>query len=160
MANDLIAERVAALNAEAGNFDRALAILKDTYFFPWEIYRGVRILYEDANIGKGLKLLQGGDYEKAAACFQEVMRYPRNIGVGESWRKANAEAWYWIGVAQEKSGDVKSAPGSWTKAADEPRPAVSALSYFRAKALRKLGREKEAIAVLRRASCLCRGQHP
>jgi tetratricopeptide (TPR) repeat protein len=148
MANDLIAERVASFHADCADFDRALAILDGTYFFPWEVYRGVRFLYMDACIGKGIQLLRQDKAQEAVASFRKVMVYPRTIGVGESRYKANAEAWYRIGVAQEKTGDVTAARESWRQAAEEPRPVPDALCYYRARALQKLGQEKEAGAAV------------
>jgi hypothetical protein len=64
--------------------------------------------------------------------------------VGESRWKSNAEAWYRIGQAQEAAGDAGAARESWTRAAEEPRPVVDALSYYRAMALRRLARNAEA----------------
>ena len=144
MANDLIAERVAACHAEAGQFDRALEIIAQTWFFPWEIYKGVRYLYVDAAIGRGIQLAKQGRNDEAIASFREAMNYPRNIGVGESRWKTNAEAWYRIGEAQLKAGDQEAARDSWTRAAEEPRPIPDALCYYRGMALRRLGRGAEA----------------
>ena len=148
MANDLIAERVAACHADAGEFDRALEIVAKTWFFPWEIYKGVRYLYVDAVIGRGIQLAKLGSNDKAIASFRKAMSYPRNIGVGESRWKTNAEAWYRIGVVQLKAGDPVAARDSWTRAADEPRPVTDAFCYYRAMALRRLGRGAEADSAL------------
>jgi len=147
-ANDLIAERVAACHADAGEFDQALQIIAKTWFFPWEVYKGVRYLYVNAAIGRGIQLAKKDRHEEAIASFREAMRYPRNIGVGESRWKSNAESWYRIGQVQQKAGDAKAARDSWTNAAEEPRPAAEALCYYRAIALRRLGRDREADSAL------------
>ncbi|MGO9310159.1 MAG: DUF5107 domain-containing protein [Spirochaetia bacterium] len=146
--NDLIAERVAACRADAAEFGDALQIIAKTWFFPWEIYKGVRFLYVDATIGKGIQLAKAGRHQEAIARYREAMLYPRNVGVGESRWKSNAEAWYRIGRAQEAAGDAAAARESWTRAAEEPRPVVDALSYYRAMALRRLGRNAEADTAL------------
>jgi tetratricopeptide (TPR) repeat protein len=148
MANDLIAERVAACHAEAGEFDLALEIIAKTWFFPWEIYKGVRHLYVDAVIGRGIQLAKQGRNDEAIASFRKAMSYPRNIGVGESRWKTNAEAWYRIGDAQLKAGDHVTARESWTRAADEPRPVIDVFCYYKAMALRRLGRGAEADSAL------------
>jgi tetratricopeptide (TPR) repeat protein len=146
--NDLIAERMAACYADAGEFDRALQIITKTWFFPWEIYKGVRYLYVDAVIGGGIQLEKKGRHNEAIASYREAMSYSRNVGVGESRWKSNAEAWYRIGLAQEAAGDSTAARESWTRAAEEPRPVVDALCYYKAMALRRLGREGEAGSVM------------
>jgi tetratricopeptide (TPR) repeat protein len=142
--NDLIAERVAAMHADCQDFDGALGILLKVFFFPWEVYKGVRWLYVDCCVGKGIRLSAQGKHAEAIASFQAVMSYPRNIGVGEPYRKANAEAWLRIGVARHAMGDAPKALECWRHAADEPRPAADALCYYQARALQRLGRAGDA----------------
>jgi tetratricopeptide (TPR) repeat protein len=112
--NDVIAERVAMFHADHGDFDRALRILSSGYFYPWEIYKGVRLLYIDTLIGKGLQLEQANKYREAIASYRQVLSYPRNIGVGEPYYKANAEALHRIGLALEAR---QGRPGSSALAA-------------------------------------------
>jgi len=146
--NDVVAERMVACLVDAGEFCRALEILAKTWFFPWEIYKGVRYLYVDAVIGRGIQLARKGSDSEAIVGFRQAMSYPRNIGVGESRWKTNAEAWYRIGLAQQHAADAPAAKDSWTRAAEEPRPGADALCCYRAMALRRLGREAESEAAL------------
>ena len=146
--NDLIAERVASWHADQADFQAALEIIERTWFFPWEVYKGVRFLYVDCWIGKGIQLHRARDYQAAIAGYRRAMEYPRNVGVGESRWKANAEALYRIGLALEESGERGAAYASWEGAAEEARPVPDALSYYRAMAMRKLGRKEEAGAAL------------
>jgi len=148
MENDVIAELVAAFHADAGDFDRTLEILKAGYFYPWEVYKGVRLLYADANIGRGIVLMRQGKFKEAIESMKEVFQYPRNIGVGEPFCKANAEALYWIGLAQERSGDTMAALQSWQQAAEEERPVWNDLCYYKARAMLKLGQQETAVTVL------------
>jgi tetratricopeptide (TPR) repeat protein len=148
MDNDVIAERMAMFHADHGDFDRALQILRSGYFYPWEIYKGVRVLYVDALIGKGLQLEQANKYRLAAASYRQVLAYPRNIGVGEPYYKANAEALYRIGLALERDKDKAGAQRHWQQAAREKHAGWSALDYYRARALQKLGQRKEAGTLL------------
>jgi tetratricopeptide (TPR) repeat protein len=144
MGNDLIVERIAAFHADGYEFDRTLELLSKTYFFPWEVYKGVRILFVDAAIGKGIQIQKRGDAKAAMSCYREAMTYPRAIGVGEPFLKQNAEALYRTGCAERDAGDAAGARASWEQAADEPRPVPEALCYYRGKALAMLGRTKEA----------------
>ncbi|HTP58635.1 MAG TPA: tetratricopeptide repeat protein, partial [Spirochaetia bacterium] len=148
MGNDLIAARVAAWRADQQDFEDALSLIAQTYFYPWEIEKDVRLLYVDCCIGRGIQLQGAGDHGAAIVSYRRVMEYPRNIGVGQPRWKANAEAWYRIGLAQEKSLHSAAARASWTNAAAEPRPVQDALVYYRAMALRKLGKIAEAEAEL------------
>jgi len=148
LANDVIAEVVAAFHTDRQEWDQALDILSSAHFYPWEVYKGVRLLYVDANIGKGISLSRRGKLKEAIACFEKVFEYPRNIGVGEPFYKANAEAHYRIGLALADSADEAGAKKAWQKAAEEPRPSISDLCYYRARALQRLGRNEEAEAAL------------
>ena len=148
MANDVIAERVAMFHADCGQFERTLEILTAGHFYPWEIYKGVRLLYVDAWIGKGLQQEQQGRHKEAAASYREVFKYPRNIGVGEPYFQANAEALYRVGCALERAKDKAGARRAWQQAARERRPGSDALCYYQARALQKLGQRRQAADVL------------
>ena len=142
--NDVLAERIALHHVDRGRFEEALEVLRRTWFFPWEVYKGVRLLFVDASIGLGLRRLRGGDPGGAAGCFRAAGTYPRNIGVGGPARQADAEALYRTGVALAQMGDAARARESWEAAAAEPRTAPGALSYYGARALQRLGRGAEA----------------
>jgi len=148
MANDVIAERVAMFHADCGQFERTLEILTTGHFYPWEIYKGVRLLYVDAWIGKGLQQEQQGRHQEAAASYREVFKYPRNIGVGEPYFQANAEALYRVGCALERAKHKAGARRAWQQAAREKRPGSDALCYYQARALQKLGQRRQAAEVL------------
>jgi tetratricopeptide (TPR) repeat protein len=148
LANDVIAEMIVAFHTDRQEWDQALNILSSTHFFPWEVYKGVRLLYVDANIGRGISFTRRKKFKEAIACFEKVFEYPRNIGVGEPFYRANAEAHYRIGLALADSGDETGARKAWQKAAEEPRPVINDLCYYRAQALQRLGRAEEADAAL------------
>ncbi len=148
MKNDIIAERVASFYTDNNEFDRALEILQGTNFFPWEFYTEGRRIYEDTKIGKGISLMAEGKPKEAIDCFKEVMKYPRNIGVGEPAKKSHAEAHYRIGLAFEKMGEKANAVKHWKMAADEEHSQLNVLRYYEAKALQCLGKKKEAVIIL------------
>jgi tetratricopeptide (TPR) repeat protein len=146
--NDVIAEMVAAYHTDRQEWDQALELLSSTHFYPWEGYKGIRLLYVDANIGKGISLTRRKKIKEAIASFEKVFEYPRNIGVGEPFYKTNAEAHYRVGLALADSGDEAGAKDAWYKAAEEPRPTVNDLCYYRARALQRLVRTEEAETAL------------
>ncbi|MHC4106094.1 MAG: tetratricopeptide repeat protein, partial [Planctomycetota bacterium] len=142
--NDIIAERIAAFYTDTFQFDKALEILRETKFYPWEFYTEGRRIFEEANIGKGIALVNDGKRDQAIGFFKEVMNYPRNIGVGEPAKKSHAEAYYRMGVCFEKLGEMGSAEENWKKAAEEEHPVWNTLKYYEAKALQSLGKNTEA----------------
>jgi len=132
--NDIVAERCASFYTDTYNFDRVLDILRSTKFFPWEFYTEGRRLYEAANMGKGLKLMSMGNFNEAINSFKEVMKYPRNIGVGEPAKKSHAEALYRIGLANERQGNKKEAEKYYKLARGEEHKGWNELRYYEAKA--------------------------
>jgi tetratricopeptide (TPR) repeat protein len=148
LVNDIIAERIAAYHTDIYEFDAALEILRKTKFYPWEFYTEGRRIFEEANIGKGISLLNDRKPEQAIAFFNEVMNYPRNIGVGEPSKKGHAEAYYRIGVCFDRLGKSEKAKENWEKAAGEEHSDWNALKYYEAKALQGLGKTMEADLLL------------
>ena len=142
--NDVVSERIAIYLVDTGDFDGALKLLKGRYFFPWEVYKGVRTLYVDALVARGCTLMKTGKAQKAMESYREACNYPRNIGVGEPLLKTNAEVLYRIGLAYEQEGKGAEAHSHWEQAASEKRPVCSELCYYQAEALKKLGRGHEA----------------
>jgi tetratricopeptide (TPR) repeat protein len=147
--NDVIAEMVAAFHVDRQEWDQGLVLLTSGHFYPWEVYKGVRTLYVDANIGRGISLTRRKKFKEAIASFEKAFEYPRNIGVGEPFHKANAEAHYRIGLALLGSRDETAAAEAWGNAAAEPRPSINDLCYYRARALQRLGKSDEADAALK-----------
>ncbi|MFW6139044.1 MAG: tetratricopeptide repeat protein, partial [Spirochaetota bacterium] len=148
MGNDMIAERACDFFTDIKEFDRALEILHAAHFFPWEAYTEARKIYVDANIGRGYLYIKSKNHKEAVASFNEAMKYPRNIGVGEPAKKAHAEPLYLMGCAFEMMGDKESARVFWDRAQAEQRHTIDCLSYYKAMALKRLGRIKEAEQIL------------
>ena len=146
--NDIVAERAASFYTHALEFDKALAILSSIKFFPWEFYTEGRKIYDAANIGKGLILMSQEKYKEAIECFRAVMKYPRNIGVGEPARKSHAEVLYRIGLAYEKQGNSKTANKFYKQTLNEKHTEWNALRYYEAKALQHLAKNDKAESLL------------
>ena len=146
--NDVVVERIAIYLVDRGDFDGALKLLKESYFFPWEVYKGVRTLHLDVLVARGCTLMKNGETQKARESYREACKYPRNIGVGEPLLKTNAELLYRIGLAYEQEGKEAEAHSHWEQAASEERPICNELCYYQAEALKKLGRDREADQVL------------
>jgi tetratricopeptide (TPR) repeat protein len=142
--NDMIAERVANFYTDIEEYDRALDILTKTHFFPWEFYTEGRRLYECTNIGRGIEQMLKRKYHDAIKSFKNLMKYPKNIGVGEPARKNYSEAFYRIGLVYEKAGETEKALEFWGKAASEEHAEWGCSRYYQARALQCLGRDKEA----------------
>jgi len=105
-------------------------------------------LYHDACISLGLKKFKEGKNEEALEFFKKAMEYPHNLGIGEPYRKLNADALYYAGIVYEKIGKIDEAKECWKKATIEEHEWWSELRYYEALSLQKLGKYIEAEKIL------------
>jgi len=147
--------RLAAALVELEEWDRAIQVLNEMLYDPFEGERGTRPTYYAAYLGRGLQRYAEGDLQGALADFEAALEYPRNVGVGKSYFAQDSKAFYWAGVVAEALGDAEKARYYWEEgAAIRPRPQEDPASplegyepearYYKSLCLQKLGRADEA----------------
>jgi tetratricopeptide (TPR) repeat protein len=130
-------------------YDRALSLLGDHHFKPWEQGADVREMFVVANIQKGRMELSAKHFAKAEENFTRALEYPTNLGVGKPEKPNDAAAHYWLGDARSEQGDTEGANREWKMLVDEA--GGSDLSrYYAALALERLGQPSEALDRLTR----------
>lgn len=157
--DDVLARHIALL-VEAGEFERALAMLKDRQFHIWEGAgrTAVHGSYVGAHIGLGRRHFDAGRFAEALREYEAALEYPPNLGTGRPLRGERlSETHYHIGLARQAMGDrdgaardfenaVRAAPAELTPqrptATDEPE-----VYQYAARALQKLGRADEATLI-------------
>ncbi|MFA6110670.1 MAG: DUF5107 domain-containing protein [Candidatus Latescibacterota bacterium] len=122
-----IAARVARLQIALGEYDQALAVLQSRRFDPWEGARGMRTLWVDGHLGRGEELLDAGDPAGARREFEAALEYPVGLGVGQSWRPADAPLRYRAGLACRAAGDEQAARRHWQAALQETHHPISSV---------------------------------
>ncbi len=160
--DDSLAREIALMIA-TGSYDEAVRRLTGREFSVWEGGNlNVAENWTDAHVLLGQKEFHGKRYPDALRCFQAALTVPSNLpseGIGASGR--TAELSYLIGNTYEAMGDRTRAEQEWRKAAAtaqregrRPRraergvPPGAVQVYYRALALRKLGKSAEATALL------------
>lgn len=154
--DDALAREI-ALRVDAGQLERALAMLRDRQFHIWEGAgrTAVHNSYAGAHLALGQRALEGGQLEKALEHFGAALQYPANLGTGRPVRGERlSETYYHLGLAYQAMGRPQDAADSFAKAvatapadlaargsgvADDPEP-----RYFAARALERLDRGDEA----------------
>lgn len=144
-----IAQRLASLYVEIGDYGRAAKLLGEVTFTPREGYLGVRAIYEEAYMSRGKQRFEARDLAGAVEDFHAAMEYPANIGVGAPAKRRDAEALGWLAVTYEALGNTDKARECWEKTVLEDHRAQRELDYYSALALQKMGRDAEATNVLR-----------
>lgn len=146
--DDLSVEYATLLNL-TGQHDRALRVLMERQFNPWEGGEGlVSGQWVEAHVALGRSAMDIGDFTTAARHFQAARSYPENLGEGKHLLTLERHLDYWEGMALAQSGDAARAQKLYCAAA-EPLSSFSTHNYYRALALRQLGRHEEAEAALR-----------
>jgi tetratricopeptide (TPR) repeat protein len=155
---DMVLERddctvayVALLNL-TGNCDKALDVLKNRRFHPWEGGEGAVLRqFTTARLLLGRKALEAGDAATALDHFTGAMETPSNLGEAYHPLQAKADVNYLTGLALQALGRNSEAETHFKRSADESgdfsEMAVTShgpLSYYRGLALGRLGKENEA----------------
>ncbi len=125
--DDVYLERVALYNL-LGKHDKALTLLQNRMFHPWEGGEGKvsgQYLISLTEIAK--QEITQGNYDKAIALLEQAQIYPDNLGEGKLPGAQENDIHYWLGVAYEKKSDLQQANNWWEKATqglEEPTAAI------------------------------------
>jgi len=95
----------------------------------------------------GIELTAKGDFEKAEQIFMNGVNMPKSYGEAKTFFNQEAHIFYYLGKMYEKQGELVKMKRVYEEASIY-KAAVSELSLFRALALKEIGKEAEAKAVL------------
>jgi tetratricopeptide (TPR) repeat protein len=127
---------------------QALEILGSRRFHPWEGGEGlVSGQYVAAHLLIGRELLEAREPQEALAHFEAARVYPKNLGEGKHLLTLETRLGYFAGLALHDLGQAAEAERQWERAA-AAHAGSNDMTYYRALALRNLGREPEAISLL------------
>ena len=123
----LYLEYITLLN-KTGQYDKALACLKDHVFHPWEGGEGkVSGQYRYALTEKAIQAMDAGNYTDAIQLLTDTFTYPANLGEGKLPNVQDNIAEYYIGRCYEALGEKDKAEEFFTRASvglDEPSVAL------------------------------------
>lgn len=131
----------------AGQYEQALALLKDHYFRIWEGGAGFYATFVDANLLHGLELMKSGERARAKAFFDAAKEFPRNLEAKKYYAGGRScEIHYYEGAYYEALGDQAKARQAYEQALAERQyyDSFGVPHFYRGLALKKLGRPEEA----------------
>jgi tetratricopeptide (TPR) repeat protein len=153
------------LKTFAGRFDEAIDLLAGHTFNIWE--GGTRFntadSWIDAHLARGQQRLQAQQFREALADFEAALKFPASLRAFDNGART-AEISWWTGCAHEALGDMAQATTAWNRAASATftpgrrNSDVEAAGegyrrtnqrHHQALALRKLGRNGEAVTIWR-----------
>ena len=121
---------------------------KDRIFHIYEGGEGtLPIRYTWIHALYGSELMESGDYTKAEKIFYDGIDIPKSFGEAKTIFNEEAHIFYSLGLLYEMLGETKKAKRAFEEAAIDKK-SVSEITMFRAYALKKLGNETLANAVL------------
>lgn len=151
--DDLYLERVTLYNIK-GNYARALELILERRFHPWEGGEGkVPAQYVACHIELAKIDIREGLYQEALDHLEKAQVYPHNLGEGKLYGAQENDIFYWIGCAYEGMGQKALAEEYWHKASQglsDPSPAMYYNDqqpdkiFYQGLALCRLGKSGEA----------------
>ena len=151
--DDLYLERITLYNI-CGNPEKALELIMDRQFHPWEGGEGkVPGQYLISHIQLARKALCKNHFEEALNHLQLSLSYPQNLGEGKLHGARDNDIYYWMGCAYNGLGRFEESVACWEKAADGAGIVTLPLYYndhqpekvlYQGLALLKLELKKEA----------------
>jgi len=134
---------------DTGRYSQALKILQTHTFLPWEGWTGAREVFVLAHLMRAYSYMAQGKYEQAIEDLFQAMEFPENLGTGRPPDPQFVREYYFIGLCYENMGNKNQAGQYYSKAATAPAGFPSENTYFKALALRKIGKNKEAEKLLK-----------
>jgi tetratricopeptide (TPR) repeat protein len=138
----------AQYRVETGDYGAALNLLRVNTFLPWEGWTNAHQVYVAANLRQALALMSGKKYDRAVSHLRAAKEYPSNLGTGRPAAPAFGVQDYYLGVCFESMGRRAEAEARFREAVAAGESGREEAVYYRALALRRLGREAEARSAL------------
>jgi len=154
--DDLAVEMCALFN-QTGRPEKALAIISQRKFQPWEGGEGQALgQHVRTHLALGRAALDRGNPSAAAGHFRCALTSPENLSEAKHLLANQSDIHYWLGLALEQSGDQAGAVRHWRLAAEFRGDfqemsvrAFSEMTYYSAMSLGRLGKMAAAKKLLR-----------
>ena len=136
------------LISQLGKFEEAIELARVKRFHIYEGGEG-KLTKQHAwmHVLYGKELMEKGDYTKSEKIYFDGVNMPESYGEAKTFFNQEAHIFYYLGSLYEMQNETEKAHKAFCEAAIY-KAAVSEISLFRALALKKLGNETEAKAVL------------
>ncbi len=141
-------------------YEDALQLIMERRFHPWEGGEGkVTAQYIYALRKLAQKDAQTDRTREAERKLRQALVFPKNLGEGKLDGQKDNDIHYDLGCVLEEMGRIKEAQDEWVLATEGEMELTSAmyyndqpaeLIYYKGLALKKLGRENEALATFQR----------
>lgn len=129
---------------DIGQYTKALKILQANTFLPWEGWTGARQVFVLSLLKRAYSYITEGKYKKAIKDLSTAMEYPENLGTGRPPHPVFAREYFFIGLCYKKMVKKEFSENYFRKVEETTVGIPSEQSYYKALALKELGKHKEA----------------
>jgi tetratricopeptide (TPR) repeat protein len=153
---DDLSVELASLYNQTGQHEKAQVLLQSRKFQPWEGGEGLVLgQHVRTHLALGRRAFLAGDATSAQNLFAAALICPDNLGEAFHLLSNQSDIFYWLGMSFDALGDSASARKVWERAANHKGDfqemsvkSFSEMTYYNALALRRLGRQEEAVILL------------
>jgi tetratricopeptide (TPR) repeat protein len=142
--NDILTERLAAVESQLGNNSRALELLDSHTFQPTHQSYGLLHLYRALRLVLAAETAAKGDFQGALRHVASAARPSANLGVDDFATVASSRLLVFEALLHEARGDGAAARRAWSEAASTRDDDVEGEGLFRALALHRIGESAKA----------------
>lgn len=136
-------KRSICMLVDLGHYDKAIELIEAEKFIPMEMDQSFHDVFVQALMLRAGDHLKANRVEEAILDYLKMLEYPENLGVGAPTTRAQAQIYYLLGLAYEKSGKFIPAIRAWHEAACEHHKHGTKLYVYVQMALDKLSRYSE-----------------
>lgn len=151
--DDLYLEIITLYNTQK-KYDKALKLLKEHKFHPWEGGEGKVIKQYTTSLIELAKFeIEKHHFDKAREYLMYALNFPENLGEEKLYGALENDIYYWLGLVEEKSKNIQKATKFWKIASEgalEPHLPLyyndsdSEKIFYKGLALLKLNNPSEA----------------
>ncbi len=137
-----------------GDYEKCISFLESYEVIPFEGAVRGRTIYHEAALSAALEYLQKNRYDNAIEFAEKASLWPRNLGSGKPYNPDERFENYIIAYSYEKLGRRSWAEKYYTKVINhhvEDHQQENALLYLQVDALKKSGRQEEALGLIENA---------
>jgi tetratricopeptide (TPR) repeat protein len=142
---DALAREVLLLT-QLGKYNEALETIDNNFFRQWEGISKAYGSFVDAHLLRGFERYKAKRYKEALKDYLAALEFPKNLNIAKPYSGGrHCQVYCFIASAYEAMGDKEKAVQAYNQAVEErQRDDLSEDHYYRALALKKIGRENDA----------------
>ena len=142
--SDVLIERLASVEAQLGNDERALELLTTHTFEPTHQSYSLLHLYRAVQLMQALDACKKSDQAGALAHVHSAAQPPSSLGVDDYATVRSSRLLIFEALLQQAAGNTRDAEAAWKAAAATSDDDVESEGLFRALALVKIGERQKA----------------